>query len=313
MKSIYGLLTASVILLAGCSTSEEDTYDLSERFEVGDQWTLTMNMDEAITGMNMSGVEGEEKNSTTFWWDMAVTDVADGITTMASTYSRVVMNGWDSADTAAVDSMGYSAMMGHLVGMELTSKSDSRGNLVDLSGADGMFSMGNPAVDDNKIQKEFIEISTKWRPEGDVAVGDSWEIHHAVSFGYPMKYHNVYTLREVADGIAYIDLSSKMEPYEEAGPTWFGPMKLTQWLSGTMTGTIEVDVESGWAMKSVYKESFSGTYDMEMDTMAMQMMASSMPPDMESMGGMDEMPPSDPIVGAEMSAEVTFTYEAIRQ
>ena len=271
--------------------------------------TLTLSMDETLQGLTMSGTESEETNSTTFWWEGEVTDVDEnGIATTRTKYVRIRMNDWDSGEQSPDDTLNpYAMMMGPMLGMIVITKMDKYGNVLETSGSEGMFSMGNPMVDDNRINKELTEMNTKWRPEFQVEVGETWHLHHSVSYGYPMTYHNNYTLREVKDGVAYIDVNSVMEPNSQAGPNWFGPTKLTQTLSGTQTGTIEVNMETGAAIRSTYHQDFSGTYDMEVDTTMLKAMSAGMPAEaMSEMGSMTQM---QPVKGAPMSDKVKYVFE----
>jgi hypothetical protein len=317
MKTLY--IPIGILILSGCAGKEE--YDFTEHFTVGDRWTMKMTMDETIDGSYMAG-QGPQTNNTTMWWETEVTVVDDaGNHTSQTRYTRIAMNGWDSGDPNSVDTMGYAMMMGPMLAIKMTVKSDKRGRVLSVSGAEGTFGMGNPLVDDNKITGEMIEMNTKWRPERGVAIGDTWEGDHAVSYGYPMKIHTHYTLRDVKDGIAYIELESDISPNPDAGPTWFGGMKVAQSLSGKQTGTIEVDVETGWTMKTVFEQEFSGTYDMAMDTAAMRMMEQTMAGMTQSADATQEgsamedwtsMMPSEPVKDQPVSVQVRYSYEVMK-
>lgn len=260
-KHILIFFIALSIILS-CN-SKKETYELTMNYQAGDQWQYSMVMNESIRSEGPDGQLNEEKNSAFTLWDNLVKEVDQvGIITLQMTYRQIKMNNYDSEDTSTW-SDPYTMVMGPLIGKIITMKSDNKGWVKELTGAEGIYSMGDSTVDDTRIATETAQLKAAIYPKQPVSVGDSWTNAHSISYGYPMHYKNTYLLKGVTDGIASIEVIAEMTPFPDAPPTVFGTVTLYQTLSGTMTGTIELEIESGLAIHSTYQQKIAGTYDME--------------------------------------------------
>lgn len=84
-------------------------------------------------------------------------------------------------------------------------------------------------------------------PEEAVNTGSTWEksLPSAVQ-GLPILVHNTYTITERDSGIAYIKFNSKISLNKKEIPAEYLPQIEGLTLSGTVSGTMQVEERSGW-------------------------------------------------------------------
>jgi len=245
------------VLLTACGGNTKETsdegYDLLHKATKGETYSIHLDWNEKISSTDSTGNTQLTEIRMENVMDYLVTDVDDkGVATIKGKYASMKMGDFDSKDSSTYKNemgMMYKLMASKEIVMEI----DNKGNVLEVTGAEGMYSMGMPnsPLDDNKIMQENIQGSLGIFPGKKVKKGDTWEKTHAISFGYPCIYHDTYTLKDVKDGMATIELKSEMEPNREALPTYFpGGVELRQELAGTQTGTIVLDIEKGKIMST---------------------------------------------------------------
>lgn len=251
-KIIWALLP--LVSLNACSVKETGSEVVTEEIELvntyvkGETYSIQLNWDEKISSTDSTGKTQIQDIKMENVMHYEVKDVDNkGTATISGKYVSMKMGDFDSKDSTTWKS--DMAMMYQLMASkEITMKIDRKGHVQSVTGAEGLYSMGvpNSPLDDNKIMQENIEGSIGFFPDKKVKKGDTWERTYAISFGYPCIYHDTYTLKEVRDSMATIEVSSKMEPNKEALPTYFpGGVELHQELNGTQSGTYMVDITKG--------------------------------------------------------------------
>lgn len=241
---------------------DDGRIEILNKYTKGDIYYVTLNWNEKVTSTDESG----NTNTTPFVmesvWKYEVLDVDEnGISTIKGNYDRMKMGGFDSEDSSTFNDPSAAMMMG-MMKYETIMTLDTRGNVLEVTGAEGMYSFGSPdsLLDDNKIMKENAQNGLGVFPDIPVKVGEKWEKTVDISYGYPCTYKNVYTLKSITNGIALIDVNSTMSPLKNVPPTIFpGGYELYQELSGTQTGTVEIDIEKGKILKSSYQVNIGGT------------------------------------------------------
>lgn len=109
-------------------------------------------------------------------------------------------------------------------------------------------------------------------PDKPLSIGDTWTKEATQNNqGMGVISTNTYTLTDVKDGIAYVELSGVLT-VDTKGLEELGMSAEDMTMSGTQTGTLEVDVATGWTN--------NGTINQKMSTQ-MQMMGMSMTSDMD--------------------------------
>lgn len=167
----------------------------------------------------------------------------------------------------------WSAMVGESFIMDIT----PRCNIIGVRDFDKMWErmMEKMAGDDpnlaqmmKKMMKNFVSEDTLKETGGDtmikfldepVAIGDLWHDAINIDVGFPMEIDVTYMLKERKDGIAFIDVMSKMDIGDyDSKLVEVEDMQMNMQLSGTRTGTAEVDEETGWIIKGETNQNFSG-------------------------------------------------------
>jgi len=114
---------------------------------------------------------------------------------------------------------------------------------------------------DNSI-REMIENLMAIYPENPVSAGDSWSRKFTLTRGFPASFESIWTLKEVKDGKAVVQLNTKVKglnpPIQKAGP----PMPKYK-ISGEQIGTYQIDLASGWVTKSVMNQKLTGKIEIE--------------------------------------------------
>jgi hypothetical protein len=168
--------------------------------------------------------------------------------------------------------VGYAALLGQGFSMKLT----PLGEVADIQGVDALLShildvLNVPAGSArDAIQKtleaqfgeealaESFEKATAIYPDKPLSVGDSWSKKLALATGMPMIIDNTWTLKSRKDGVAFVDVKSKIAPNPDAKPLEISGMTVSYELSGDQSGSLELDEATGWPLKSTMKQNLSG-------------------------------------------------------
>lgn len=215
------------------------------------------------------------KQDITMVSDFAVQAAADSATKLDVSYRRVAMKMDAGSQQMAYDSNDPStkgsplALMGGLVGKHFTVGVTSAGRVTSVQGVneliEGMIDPANPnaaamraqmsqTLNDQTI-KSMMEQSFNIYPTHNVQPGDTWTKTTSVAMGpMTMNATSTYKLNGVSNGVAHIGISSKL-----AGT---GAVSL----SGTQTGTLDVDVATGLLTDSQIQQTLTGTPAMKIAT-----------------------------------------------
>jgi hypothetical protein len=86
-------------------------------------------------------------------------------------------------------------------------------------------------------------------PDSAIKIGDNWKKQFQIKSGNKMNCDATYTLKSITDGKATIDLSGKLDGN---GETFGHEFKI----DGNLTGTIIVEVATGWPIETNIKQNF---------------------------------------------------------
>lgn len=162
-----------------------------------------------------------------------------------------------------------------MVGQSLVMKVNPRGKVVEVKGFKKMIQRMIEKIsgddDAKRTTKEFMknflsEDKIKMMgsnmmmafPPRPVGIGDSWVDKESMSIGFPIEIANTYTLKERKNGMAIVDVSSKMDFGEKDAPVEMGPVKMNMKMTGRVRGTSQIDEASGWMIRSKMKMQLSG-------------------------------------------------------
>jgi hypothetical protein len=106
--------------------------------------------------------------------------------------------------------------------------------------------------------KESMSLPTGVYPKEAVQIGEGWKESKIISTGFPIKTESAWKLKKILDGLAYIDVETKVLPNADAEPLTIDSMTLSYDLSGIMTGSMEVYEEIGLIKQANLKMKLSG-------------------------------------------------------
>ena len=176
----------------------------------------------------------------------------------------------DTASLEMVDPM--SKVLAGLSDKKFSAKITRKGIVQEVMGLEEMVKKategmpGGPAASE-QISGSFgddglaknLETTTDIFPDGEVKEGDSWTKTQYTSTGLPLISTTTYTLKTMVDGVATIEVSAVLETDPENAQTSMQGLDATQFYEGTRTGTLTMDVTSGWVTAGNLKDDIVGS------------------------------------------------------
>lgn len=106
----------------------------------------------------------------------------------------------------------------------------------------------NPLFSKTKIEGLVGNVIVSF-PDGPVDVGDSWQGKAVLPAAAPVDIDLTYTLKEKKQSVAVIGIDSKINMFDEPAPGPVGPMGPTKvTLTGSYTGSVQIDPNTGWML-----------------------------------------------------------------
>jgi hypothetical protein len=173
-----------------------------------------------------------------------------------------------------MDSM-VSVLLGSFIGKSYVVEMSPSGTVQAIAGMKEMLggmSQSNPMLANmtqmfsDDALKQSLEQSFRIYPEKPVNIGDSWDVKQAISMnGMSIDNVTTYTLSALKNGIATLDIKSKMD-YQLTTP-------VEGTLRGNTSGSMDVDSKTGLPTQSVSTMKMSGKFsaqgmDVENETTA---------------------------------------------
>ena len=279
----FAVAAGVLIAMAGQLAAQEGKIRLALELEEGRSYRMRVTMEHHIvqTGMGMTQ-ETDQMTAIVYRFDVKEVDET-GVALVEWTQDSVRFSQdglmghieYDSSDTAAVRhplTRGYAAM----VERSFTARMAPTGTVSDVQGFSEvldelMTEMALPEGPEAETLRESLRSqlgdeamadmltgALAIYPPRPVGVGDSWSRRVEISTGFPVITENTWTLRERRDGIAVVDVVSKVSANPDAPPLRMGPLSMRIDLSGKQSGTIEIDEASGWIVRGVVHQELSG-------------------------------------------------------
>ncbi|MCE5339845.1 MAG: DUF6263 family protein [Planctomycetaceae bacterium] len=288
MKRVISVLSVVILLATVCSAA--DKVDLKLRLKAGDshEMKITQVQDMSQT-MNGSEFKMKQTQEMVLGLDCVGVD-ANGNMNVKMSYKSMKMSmegpmgkmEFDSTKPKSADANTpphekmMADMFAAMVGSEFQMKIKPTGETSDIRGLSEMMKKikgdANSQPMGDIISKMFNEDQVKeltgnmmnMYPAEPVAIGDSWYDTKSMNFMMPIDIDTTYMLKGVKDGIATIDMVSKMDMGDSSKPIVIDPNnKMSMQLAGTINGTSEVDVKTGMTKKTDMTMNFSGMMKME--------------------------------------------------
>lgn len=286
MKRWFQAIAAAALiaaLLASCGGGGDGKLDLRLRLEQGKTYGTKMVAEQTIT-QTIQGQTMDVKQTIGMAYTYAVKKVeSDGTALVDVTYTWIgyKQDGpmgnveYDSSNPPATipdAAIGYAALLGQGFSMKMT----PLGEVADMEGIDDLLErildvLNVPAGSardailesletqfGEQAMKESFEKASAIYPNKPVAVGDSWSKKVALAMGMPMILDNTWTLKSRKDGVAFVDVTSTIQPNPDAAPMEVSGMTISYELSGEQSGTLEVVEATGWLAAAHMTQNVSG-------------------------------------------------------
>lgn len=289
-KSLLTVWAAILAVGVGGSSAQSagEKIKLRLRLKKGESYKLRMTTDQKIS-QTIQGKQVDMSQTMGIGFTYHVREVdADGTAAVKLTYDSVLFKQdgplgkieYDSSnppETVHPMAKGFAALTGQSFSMRLS----PQGQIKSVEGVDAMFTrvMQNIDVPDARVKatlekklkqqfgddalKEMMENTMAIYPDKPVAIGDSWSKKVVVTKGFAITLENTWTLKDRKDGVAVVDVQSKITPSQNAKPIEMGMMKVRQDISGSQEGQMEISEATGWPVRAGMTQKLSGKMHVE--------------------------------------------------
>lgn len=273
-------LLLALLLLLGCRSAPTDAIELRLHPEQGSRYRIWSLSEQKIDGDALHVAQsigfgatyevlGIESNGT-----ILMGFRCDSVTYRQESQGGVIS--YNSADTVSEvpdAAIGYSAIYG--TSFTFTIRPDGR--VVALQGTDSMRSGvierlandGEPltgflertimgVLSDSSL-RESIEGIFAWYPDHPVGVGDSWKRREVLSQNIPMDLDNEYELTSITGGRINLKVEASVTSRSDRPSTDSLHQTIQYDLSGSRTGTMEVDQSNGLLRSSDITQELEGS------------------------------------------------------
>lgn len=164
-----------------------------------------------------------------------------------------------------------------LLGRQFTMGINSQGKVLALEGVDKMIDdvMGSLKAGDaqqraqlqlqlkqqfgNEALRQMMEQMMALYPGKSVKIGESWSKTLNMGGAVPMILKRQWTLVALRGGFAFLRVKADVLPNKKSPPLRMGPLELRYNLTGHQTGTLFLQLESGFPMRGKSKQFLEGT------------------------------------------------------
>lgn len=285
--SLLGFLCIGLFFSA-CAKKEKYTleYKLTEGQSFKQNIEMEVNMSQNLMGREINTIMDMTMNM-----GFTVREIKDSLLSMSMTYDKIKMNmnmnageimsfSLDSDtenDIASVEDM--SPLFKSLIGSPLTITTDKKGTVKSVDGFNELFAKMinaiNPEMDEaTKLQmlsvvqgqiseesvQSMMQNSFAYFPEKEVSIGDIWEKNiSVVSNGIEINTLLNITLKSVDSNLATLTCDGTFStPEESIADTKNGTAPAAS-VSGTMSGTIVIDMNTGITTKADLDQNMNGS------------------------------------------------------
>lgn len=239
MKIQYLLILIAVFISTVASKSGSDPIELKLNMPVGKTYITTTKIDSKMQMMGM-----DIGTSIEMVFDMTAKSTEGDLTNIESSFQSIKMDipmtgvSYDSKKNNTDSPMGK---MNSIMGKKFTIVMDKQGAVKEVKDTNQLFARVEGAA--NMMSNFGQGMATL--PTKPVSLGDSWDSESEMnSNGIYMKIKDKWTLESVTNGMAHIKVKSIFENSKSK----IEGQKVE--LSGTQSGTVDVEVATGMSIKS---------------------------------------------------------------
>lgn len=276
------LLGLSTLALAFAPMAKK--VDLQFKLEKGKTYTQTTVMN-TETKQSIQGMEQIIKQTASAETTMELKNEGSGSNIYSLWYENISMSidqaGMKqefSSDTTALDDVGpMSQIFASMTKKKFDADIDLKGKIKEVTGleeiiTDATSPMGEQAsMINEQISSGFgdaglaknLEMFTAIMPEGAVKVGATWANEQFTASGLPLILRNTFTLKSVSDGVATIEVNSDISVDPANSTTDIQGMKASYFLEGNRTGTMQMEVKTGFVITANIDDEIVGSINLE--------------------------------------------------
>lgn len=276
MKLLLGLST-----LALAFSPMAKKVDLQFKLEKGKTYTQNTVMT-TETKQTISGTEQIIKQNASAVTMMELKEPGSGVNTYTLWYENISM-GIDqgsgviqkfNSDTTKLNNVDpMSKIFSSLTGRKFEADIDFSGKITEVTGLEEIISaatasMGSQAgmigeqisagFGDSGLAKN-MEMFTAIMPGEPVKVGSTWTNEQFTASGLPLILNNTFTLKSIADGKAIIDVKANITVDPDQSSTELQGMKATYFMEGSRTGSLTMEVNSGFVTSADINDEIIGS------------------------------------------------------
>lgn len=280
-------LILALSVLAFAFTPASKKMELQFKLEKGKVYEQTISLT-STTKQTYEGVEQEVDQAVSAKTSMELKESGEKTDVYTVWYNNINMGvtqagheqkfNSDTTQLSTVDPM--SALFSHLVDIKFEATFDRKGKIQNLTGLEDIITNAtselgpqgeaiapqlSASFGDNGITKN-IEMITAIFPDEPVRVGSTWTNTQFTSSGLPLILHNTYSLKNVDNGIATIEVAGKLSVDPDNSSADIQGMDATYFMDGTRTGSIQMDVASGWVKSAEFNDSIGGSITLAANT-----------------------------------------------
>lgn len=265
------------------SCKGEESFDLRYHFNTGDYFQLRLSTEQRIS-QEIMGQKQDLTQKMRIEYDFSVENIdKNGFSFIKVTYKTVYFQQDGPIGIIEYDSknppdetnpliLGFTCLPGE----SFTMKVSPEGMVKEIKGIENLIErmvgklklVDSTKKDDLKraFKEQFgeeamtqtMENITAIYPEQPVKVGESWKKKTIISKGFPMIINNTWTLREVNNGKAIIDINSHIYTNKDAPPIDLRIMKIKYELSGIESGQIKLGMAKQLNINCTTTQKLSG-------------------------------------------------------
>jgi len=290
MKRLIIQLNVAILLLSAFSfhCQGADKYTIKYDFEKGKTYKQHSVTDMAMT-MNAMGQDMKMDMSMYVDFNYDVVDKNNDGYNIRMSYQKMKIN-MTSPMTYLLDSESpenssdkssaefLKSLMGVPVDIQLT----QQGKVTSVSGVDKLVekvdAVNNPQFkqmfgqqfSEKTFEKAFEQFAS-YLPGRPVAIGDTWNVATSLSNnGIDIINKMTLTLKQVNDNVATIEFTGTLTTPEGGAVTNIQGMDAKVSVTGTQTGTTQLDMKTGWIVRSEATQKFTQNIEVMGQTMPQQ-------------------------------------------
>ncbi|QPH38313.1 DUF6263 family protein [Pedobacter endophyticus] len=274
MKKVF-IVNLSILFLSFSALAQK-TYTLKQNFPIGKKYDFSVVSDQIIN-QEVAGQKINLNQNIGTDYTFAIRNGDNMEKNIEVVYNRIYMKSSAMGNVMAMDSDDQDSTKPNpfrgLKGASFNMTIAADGSIKSITGVDKMLNdmaskMGTDSAMTQSIKaalskqfnsegmKQTMESTLRVYPGKLVKIGESWTVDTKMQMTMPIETITKYTLKDVKDGIAYLDISGTLiskGSFETMGN------KLETDLTGTNAGDAQLDIKTGLILNSHTRIGLMGT------------------------------------------------------